>query len=42
MIETVKLGGRLKWYQVNNPTEEDFEFLLNTFHFHPLDIEDCR
>ncbi len=42
MIETVKLGGRLKWYNVQNPTEEDFEYLLNNFHFHPLDIEDCR
>ncbi len=42
MIETVKLGGRLKWYNIKNPTEDDFEFLLNTFHFHPLDIEDCR
>jgi len=42
MIETVKLGGRLKWYNLQNPTEEDFEFLLNNFHFHPLDIEDCR
>ncbi len=42
MIETVKLGGRLKWYNVQSPTEEDFEYLLNTFHFHPLDIEDCK
>ncbi len=42
MIETVKLGGRLKWYHINNPSEEDFEFLENTFHFHQLDLEDCR
>ncbi len=42
MIETVKLGGRLKWHHINNPTEEDFEFLENTFHFHQLDLEDCR
>jgi magnesium transporter len=42
MIETVKLGGRLKWHNIKSPTEEDFEYLLNTFHFHPLDIEDCR
>ncbi len=24
------------------PTEEDFAFLENTYHFHALDIEDCR
>jgi len=42
MIETVKLGGRLKWYHASVPEEKDFEFLLNTFHFHPLDLEDCR
>ncbi len=42
MIETVKLGGRLKWYHFAQPSEQDFEFLENTFHFHALDIEDCR
>ena len=42
MIETVKLGGRLKWYHASVPEEKDFDFLLNTFHFHPLDLEDCR
>jgi len=42
MIETVKLGGRLKWYHIAIPSEQDFEFLENTFHFHALDIEDCR
>ena len=24
------------------PSEEDFEFLKDRFHFHPLDIEDCK
>ncbi|HDO06070.1 MAG TPA: hypothetical protein ENG85_00130 [Bacteroidetes bacterium] len=42
MIETVKLGGRLKWYHIARPSERDLEFLENTFHFHALDIEDCR
>ena len=42
MIETVKLGGRLKWYHIARPSERDLEFLENTFHFHTLDIEDCR
>ena len=42
MVETVKLGGRLKWYHIARPSEQDFAFLENTFHFHALDIEDCR
>jgi len=42
MMKTVKLGGRLKWYHIARPSELDFEFLENTFHFHALDIEDCR
>jgi magnesium transporter len=41
MIETIKLG-TLKWHHVLNPTEEDLEYLKDNFHFHPLDIEDCR
>jgi len=41
MIETIKMG-RLKWHHLLNPTEQDFSFLLDKFHFHPLDIEDCR
>jgi magnesium transporter len=41
MIETIKIG-RLRWLHINNPSEEDFEYLGNTLHFHQLDIEDCR
>ena len=41
MIETIKLG-RLKWLNVKNPADEDLETIENTYHFHPLDIEDCR
>ncbi len=41
MIETIKLG-RLKWLNVKNPGDEDLETIENTYHFHPLDIEDCR
>lgn len=41
MIETIKMG-RLKWYYINQPTEVDFTFLAEKFHFHPLDIEDCK
>ncbi|PKP51897.1 MAG: hypothetical protein CVT92_11435 [Bacteroidetes bacterium HGW-Bacteroidetes-1] len=41
MIETVKMG-RLKWYHIHQPGDKDFEFLRDKFHFHPLDIEDCK
>ncbi len=41
MIETIKMG-RLKWHHLLNPNEDDFTFLREKFHFHPLDIEDCR
>ena len=41
MIETIKMG-TLKWHHVLNPSEEDLQYLRDNFHFHPLDIEDCR
>lgn len=41
MIGTIKIG-RLKWLNIKSPSEEDLSFLENTYHFHPLDIEDCR
>ncbi|MFA6950796.1 MAG: magnesium transporter CorA family protein [Lentimicrobiaceae bacterium] len=41
MIETIKIG-TLKWHHILDPTEEDLQFLKDEFHFHPLDIEDCR
>lgn len=41
MIETIRIG-TLRWHHILNPTEQDFNFLLDHFHFHPLDIEDCR
>jgi magnesium transporter len=40
MIETIKIG-RLKWQNVQTPSDEDFKYLENTYHFHPLDLEDC-
>ena len=42
MIESVKLGGRLKWYHIPKPSEDDFNSLEHQFHFHALDLEDCR
>ena len=41
MIESLKIGS-LIWRHVTNPDEEDFKFLRENFHFHPLDIEDCK
>ena len=32
----------LKWYHILTPTEENLTYLEDNFHFHPLDIEDCR
>jgi magnesium transporter len=40
-MDTLKMG-RLKWHHILNPDEEDFSFLREKYHFHPLDIEDCR
>jgi magnesium transporter len=41
MIQTIKIG-TLKWHHILDPSEEDLQFLKDNFHFHPLDIEDCR
>jgi magnesium transporter len=41
MIETIKFGN-LKWSHIVRPTEEDLQVLGETYHFHPLDLEDCR
>ena len=41
MIETIQFKA-LRWLDITNPSESDYGVLLNEFHFHPLDIEDCR
>ena len=41
MIETVKIG-TLRWSHIVRPTDEDLQILKDHFHFHPLDLEDCR
>ena len=41
MIETIQHGA-LKWQHITNPTEDEYKFLLDNYHFHPLDIDDCR
>ncbi|MGP1515070.1 MAG: magnesium transporter CorA family protein [Bacteroidales bacterium] len=41
MIDTINFED-VKWYHVFNPTDEDFDYLVDTFDLHPLDIEDCK
>ena len=41
MIETIKIG-TLRWHHILSPSEEDLQFLSDNFHFHILDLEDCR
>jgi magnesium transporter len=41
MVDTVKIG-TLRWHHIVSPSEEDLQYLKDNFHFHPLDIEDCR
>ena len=41
MIETIEYES-LKWQHITNPSEENYEYLINEYNFHPLDIEDCR
>ncbi len=41
MIETAQYGD-LKWLHISDPGEEDYRMLLETYKFHPLDIEDCQ
>ncbi len=31
----------LVWTDIENPSKGNMQFLLDHFHFHPLDIEDC-
>ena len=41
MIEKIEYRS-LQWLDITNPSEADYSLLLDEFHFHPLDIEDCR
>lgn len=41
MIETIKIG-TLRWHNISNPSDENLDYLRDNFHFHPLDIEDCK
>jgi len=41
MVDTIKIG-TLRWHHIVNPMDEDLNYLKDNFHFHPLDIEDCK
>lgn len=41
MIEKIQYRS-LQWLDITNPSEDDYRLLLEDYHFHPLDIEDCR
>ena len=41
MIEKIQYQ-TLQWLDITNPSERDYTLLLDDYHFHPLDIEDCR
>lgn len=41
MIETIRFG-TLVWSHIVLPTDDDLRVLQEHYHFHPLDIEDCR
>jgi len=41
MIETIQYGN-LRWSHIVRPTEEDLGILKEQYHFHPLDLDDCR
>ncbi len=41
MIETIKFNN-FSWMHILNPSDENFDYLIDNYDFHPLDIEDCR
>jgi len=40
-MDTLKIG-TIKWHHILNPADDDLDKLTEEFHFHPLDIEDCK
>jgi magnesium transporter len=39
-IESVTQG-KLRWVNIEKPTERETEYLANNYPFHPLDLDDC-
>ena len=40
--ELLKEDKTVTWIDIHEPTEADERIMLDTFHFHPLTLEDCR
>ncbi|MDR1182276.1 MAG: magnesium transporter CorA family protein [Bacteroidales bacterium] len=41
MIETLLIG-KIKWLHLQSPNDEDLTKIQEEYHFHPLDIDDCK
>ncbi|MBQ6047039.1 MAG: magnesium transporter CorA family protein [Bacteroidales bacterium] len=41
MIENLEYKG-LRWELITNPVENDYDYLIEKYDFHPLAIEDCH
>jgi magnesium transporter len=41
MIENLQFGNFV-WRHILSPTDENLDYLIKNYNFHPLDIEDCR
>ncbi len=41
MIDQLKVG-KLRWIHIPVASDENMDYLRNSFNFHPLDIEDCQ
>jgi magnesium transporter len=41
MIETLVIG-KIKWVHLQSPNDEDLTKIQEEYHFHPLDIDDCK
>ena len=42
LAKLVKDSDNKIWIDIKNPTDNDYDFLVKTFKFHPLTIDDCR
>lgn len=42
MVDLLQIKPELRWIHILHPSESDFKYLHENFHFHPLDIEDCK
>ena len=41
LVDIIKQKKGLLWLDINDPTEQEIDILVDEFDFHPLAIEDC-